>query len=118
MADVNLTLDLLREVQETTNHRTKRFGIGDGYEQIAADGAHTRITAYSFTTRPLSTADSLTLRTNLDRVIKGDYFVATLTPFSSESRRYRIKDGGYQRKLLTVSDTFRETLQFTLQEAF
>ena len=118
MADVNLSLDLLREVQESTTHRTKRFGFGDGYEQIASDGVNTRITEYSVTTRPLSAADSQALRTNLDSVIKGDYFVATLTPFSTESRRYRIKDGGYQRKMLTVSDTFKETLQFTLQEAY
>ena len=118
MADVNLSLDLLNEVRESTSHRVKRFGFGDGYEQIAADGANTRITKYDVVTRPLSTADSSVLRGNLDKVIKGDYFVATLTPFSSVSRRYRIDGDGYTRRLLTVGDTFRETLEFTLSEAY
>ena len=118
MADVNLSLDLLNEVRESTSHRVKRFGFGDGYEQVAADGANTRITKYDVVTRPLSTADSSVLRGNLDKVIKGDYFVATLTPFSSEARRYRIDGDGYTRRLLTVGDTFRETLEFTLKEAY
>ena len=118
MADVNLSLDLLREIRETTSHRVKRFGFGDGYEQIASDGANTRITKYNVTTRPLSTADASALRDNLDKVIKGDYFVATLTPFSTESRRYRIDGDGYTRKLITVGEIFNETMEFTLKEAY
>ena len=52
MADVNLSLDLLNEVRESTSHRVKRFGFGDGYEQVAADGANTRMTKYDVITRP------------------------------------------------------------------
>ena len=118
MADVNLSLDILREVQEITTHRIKRFGFGDGYEQIAVDGVNSRITEYSITTRPLSSADSQALRRNLDKVIKGDYFVATLSPYSSQARRYRLADPTYQRKMMATGDTFRETLVFTLQEAY
>ena len=118
MANVNLSLDILREVRESTTHRVKKFGFGDGYEQIASDGVNTRITEYNVTTRPLSSANAQVLRDNLDKVIKGDYFVATLSPYSSQSRKYRLKDSGYDRRVLAVGDTFREIFEFTLQEAY
>ena len=58
MADINLSIDLPASIQEVTTHRVKRFGFGDGYEQIAADGINSRGTSYEFTTKPLSPADA------------------------------------------------------------
>lgn len=117
MADINLSIDLPASIQEVTTHRVKRFGFGDGYEQIAADGINSRGTSYEFTTKPLSSADAAELKTNLDNVAIGDFFLATLAPFSSEERRYRLSDNTYTRSVLagTAGD---EIFQFTLVEAF
>lgn len=118
MADVNLSLDLTLNVQEQTTHRIKKFGFGDGYVQIAADGINTRLTEYQITTKPLPVADAATLKSNLDSVIQGDYFLATLTPFSTQQRRYRIKGNAYSRQYLPSNTTAYEVFQFTLEEAY
>ncbi len=118
MADVNLALDITMNVQESHNHRVRKFSFGDGYEQIAADGTNTRMTEYAITTKPLNTADALVLQNNLDKVAVGDFFVATMLPFSSQSRRYRLKDNGYQRQFLPSNLTSYQVFQFTLVESF
>ena len=82
MADVNLALDLVSNVQEKRTHRVRKFSFGDGYEQISADGVNTRMSEYDITTRPLTSTDALVLRNALDDVAVGDYFLMTLTPFS------------------------------------
>lgn len=118
MADVNLALDFTMNVQESTTHRVRKFGFGDGYEQIAADGINTRSTEYQVTTKPLNSADASVMKTGLDQVAVGDYFLATLLPFSTEQRRYRLKDNSYQRQILPSNLTSYEVYQFTLVEAF
>lgn len=126
MADVNLALDLLSNVQEKRTHRVRKFSFGDGYEQISADGVNTRMSEYDITTRPLAATDALILRNVLDDVAIGDYFVITLTPFSQLPRRYRLKDSSYTRQFLvagttnpniTTSNPTLEVFQFTLIEA-
>ena len=118
MADVNLNIDLRMEIKEKVTHRIRKFGFGDGYEQIAADGIQSRQTEYAVTTRPLLAADANTLKTSLDRVALGDYFKATLTPFSTIVRRYRLKDNGYDHQVLPGNVTSYEVFSFTLVEAF
>lgn len=116
MADVNLALDLTMNVQERLTHRVKRYGFGDGYEQIARDGINTRVTEYDITTKPLGTADAEALRQALNLVCTGDMFLATLLPFSTEQRRYRVKDSTYSRQFLPSNGNFFVVYQFTLQE--
>lgn len=117
MADVNLSLDITINVSERVSHRVRKFSFGDGYEQIAADGINTRMTEYDITTRPLNTADANNLRSKLDKVAVGDYFLATLQPFSIEQRRYRLKDNSYDRQFLPSNLTSYQVFQFTLIEA-
>ena len=126
MADVNLALDLVSNVQEKRTHRVRKFSFGDGYEQITADGVNTRMSEYDITTRPLTSTDALVLRNALDDVAIGDYFVITLTPFSQLPRRYRLKDNSYSRQFLVAGATnptiptnnpTLEVFQFSLIEA-
>ena len=88
MADVNFGIDLVNTVQERMSHRVRRFGFGDGYEQIAADGVNSRMVEYDITTRPLKVADATTMRTALDNAAIGDYLLCTLEPYSNIQRRY------------------------------
>lgn len=126
MADVNLALDLVSNVQEKRTHRVRKFSFGDGYEQISADGVNTRMSEYDITTRPLNSIDALVLRNSLDDVAVGDYFLITLTPFSQTPRRYRLRDSSYTRQFLVASTTnpnitsnnpTLEIFQFSLIEA-
>ena len=126
MADVNLALDLVSNVQEKRTHRVRKFSFGDGYEQITADGVNTRMSEYDVTTRPLGSTDALVLRNALDDVAIGDYFLMTLTPFSQTQRRYRLKDNSYSRQFLvagatnpniTTNNPTLEVFQFSLIEA-
>ncbi len=117
MADVNLTLDLRMEVSEQTTHRVRKYGFGDGYEAIAKDGINTRLTEYSVTTEPIKDATTqTTFIADLDKVATGDYFLATLTPFSAVERRYRLKDNTYSRQILPSNRAM--TFTFILVEAF
>ncbi len=116
MADRALALDLTLNVTEKVTHRVKKYGFGDGYEQIQKDGINSKITEYEITTKPLRTADASALKANLDLVAVGDYFLATITPFSSSSKRYRLKNGSYTEQVLP--STNRRIYTFTLQEAF
>lgn len=126
MADVNLALDLVSNVQEKRTHRVRKFSFGDGYEQISADGVNTRMSEYEITTRPLNSTDALVLRNALDDVAVGDYFLMTLTPFSQTARRYRLRDSSYTRQFLvagttnpniTTNNPTLEIFQFSLIEA-
>tara|TARA_Y100000401_G_scaffold82853_1_gene68233 strand:+ start:407 stop:769 length:363 start_codon:yes stop_codon:yes gene_type:complete len=117
MADVNLTLDLRMEVNEQTTHRIRKYGFGDGYEAIAKDGINTRLTEYNVTTEPIK--DPFTQTTfiaDLDKVATGDYFLVTLTPFSTVPRRYRLKDSTYSRQINPSNKAV--TFSFTLVEAY
>ena len=127
MADVNLSLDLVSNVQEKRSHRVRKFSFGDGYEQISADGINTLVNEYDITTRPLQSADALVLLNGLDAVAVGDYFLATLTPFSTTARRYRLKDNSFSRQFLVADSTNPnidttnasiQVFQFSLIEAF
>ena len=126
MADVNFAIDLISNTQERMTHRVRKFGFGDGYEQIAADGINTRVAEYDLTTRPLKAADANTIRTALDQAAVGDYLLCTLDPFSTIQRRYRLKDSSYTRQFLVqtsdaTATTQRESYeiyQFTLVEAY
>ena len=127
MADVNLSLDLVSNIQEKRTHRVRKFSFGDGYEQIAADGINTRTTEYSITTRPLKSADAVTLLDGLDAVAIGYFFVATLQPFSTTPRRYRVKDNSFTRQFLVANTTNQsidsdnesiQIIQFSLIEAY
>lgn len=116
MSDIALGLDLLLGVEESAMHRVRRFGFGDGYEVISPDGINSLVREYNISTKPLSFSDFVTLKSDLDKVCRGDFFVATLEPYSSESVRYRIADSKYNVKHLPASDTY--IFVFTLREAF
>ncbi len=116
MADRTLSLDLTLQVTEKVSHRTRKFGFGEGYEQLQKDGINTKRTEYDVTTKPLTSADAATLRTNLDLVAGGDYFLATLAPFSSTQQRYRLKNGSYSEQILP--STNRRIFTFTLSLAY
>ncbi len=116
MADVNLTLDLRLDIQEVTSHRVRKYGFGDGYEVIASDGINSRMTEYAVKTEPIRAGGIQTqFQRRLDKVCKGDYFLTTLTPFSTEQRRYRLKDSTYQRRIMPASGAME--FSFTLIEA-
>ena len=125
MADVNFAIDLISNTEERMAHRVRKYGFGDGYEQIAADGINTRVVEYDITTRPLKVADANIVRTALDKAAVGDFLLCTLQPFSTIQRRYRLKDSSYSRQFLVQasasnSATQRESYeiyQFTLVEA-
>lgn len=122
MADQSLSLDLVMGVEEKTFHRVKKFGYGDGYEQIAPDGINSRIREYNITTEPLTSSDADGnantdgLRQKLDKVCAGDFFVATLSPYSDVSTRYRVVDNAYEVQYLPSSTKY--IFSFTLREAF
>lgn len=116
MADRTLSLDLTLQVTEKVSHRTRKFGFGEGYEQLQKDGINTKRTEYDVTTKPLTSADAATLRSNLDLVAGGDYFLATLTPFSQTQQRYRLKNGSYSEQILP--STNRRIFTFTLSLAY
>lgn len=116
MADRTLSLDLTISVMEKVSHRTRKFGFGEGYEQLQKDGINTKRTEYDITTKPLTVADAGAMRTNLDLVASGDYFLATLTPFSSTQQRYRLKNGSYSEQILP--STNRRIFTFTLSLAY
>lgn len=116
VADVNLTLDLRLDIREVTSHRIRKYGYGDGYEVIAADGINSRMTEYAVTTEPIRAGGTQTqFQNRLDKVCKGDYFLTTLTPFSTEQRRYRLKDSTYERRIMPASGAME--FSFTLIEA-
>ena len=116
MADRNLAIDLTIGVTENVVHRVRRYGFGDGYEQLQPDGINSKLTEYTITTRPLTAAAAGALRTDLDNVARGDHFLATLQPFSSVQQRYRIKDNKYSEQILP--STNRRVFTFVLQLAF
>lgn len=116
MADKALSIDLTMNVVEKSSHRVKRYKFGDGYEQIQKDGINSKKMEYDITTKPLSTADALGLKTNLDLVCQGDFFLATLTPYSSVSLRYRVKNSSYTQSFLP--STRKAIFTFTLEQAF
>ena len=122
MADIRLiAFDLVLGVKETTSHRVRKFGFGDGYEQIAPDGINTKVREYNITTVPFNLADTNAFKANLDQVCAGDFF---LVPSSSglppyiigESVRFRIADNKYTISNLPSSEKYM--FEFTLREAF
>lgn len=127
MADVNLSIELVASASEQLTHRVRKFGFGDGYEQIAQDGINSRSTKYDITTRPLSLTDAQVVSDALDKAAVGDYLKMTLKPFSYIERRYRLADNSYTRQFLKApsDNSFITTngkayvlFQFTLVEAF
>ena len=121
MADQNLIIDLIMGVEETTSHRVRKFGFGDGYEQIAKDGINTKVREYNITTIPFTLSEALTLKASLDQVCAGDFFKVTkangLPPFiTNEVVRFRLVDNKYSLSNLPASEKFQFT--FALREAF
>ena len=116
-----LALDLVLDVQEKHTHRVRKFGFGDGYEQIQPDGINTRVREYNITTTPFSESDYISFKSSLDAVCIGDTFlIESLEPFipraSLENAHFRIADGSYSVAYLPASDKYRFT--FVLTEAF
>ena len=127
MADVNLSIELVSSASEQLTHRVRKFGFGDGYEQIAQDGINSRSASYDITTRPLNLLDADTVSDALDKAATGDYLLMTLKPFSYVQRRYRLVNSSYTRQFLkapndnsfiTTSGRAYVMFQFTLVEAF
>lgn len=121
MADIPFVLDLVMGVTETTQHRVRKFGFGDGYEQIVPDGINTKVREYNITTRPFTLSETNALKANLDEVCAGDFFlVSRSTGFPpyiiGESVRFRIVDNKYTIRNLPSSEKY--TFEFTLREAF
>ena len=122
MADIPLiALDIVMSVEETTTHRVRKFGFGDGYEQIAPDGINTKVREYNITTRPFDADEANDLKANLDEVCAGDFFLVPsgsgLPPYIiGESVRFRIADNKYSISHLPSSEKYM--FEFTLREAF
>ena len=128
MADRPLVIDLLLGVEEVTTHRIRKFGFGDGYEQIAPDGINSRVREYNITTIPFTSSDATDFRAELDKVCAGDFFLvpktdpitqlaAGLPPYIvGETVRFRLVDNTYSVSSLPASDKFQFT--FSLREAF
>ena len=122
MADIPLiALDLVMSVEENTTHRVRKFGFGDGYEQIAPDGINTKVREYNITTRPFDLVETNALKANLDNVCAGDFFLVPrangFPPYiSGEEIRFRIVDNKYTLSNLPASDKY--IFSFTLREAF
>ena len=123
MADITLiALDLVMSVEETTTHRVRKFGFGDGYEQIAPDGINTKVREYNITTRPFDADEANDLKANLDEVCAGDFFLLdnssiAMEPYIiGETVRFRIADNKYKLANLPASDKY--IFSFTLREAF
>jgi len=118
----SLSIDLLLGVEETISHRVRKFGYGDGYEQIVPDGINSKVREYNITTAPLPSATASLLKTALDEVCDGDTFaIRTFSPFFSiaatePANHFRLADNTYTSSYLPASDTFRFT--FVLREAF
>ena len=123
MADIPLiALDIVMSVEETTTHRVRKFGFGDGYEQIAPDGINTKVREYNITTRPFDSDEANALKANLDNVCAGDFFFVPrefgFSPYieSGEDVRFRIADNKYKISNLPASDKY--IFSFILREAF
>lgn len=117
MADIALSNFALRsDVQEKTTHRVRKYGFGDGYTLVAPDGINTDIKEYSIKSIPMSSADAATFQANLDSVCRGDFFVATLEPYTDIAKRYRLKDSTYTRQSIPFS--LKSVFSFTLQVAY
>lgn len=118
----SLSIELLLGVEESTSHRVRKFGYGDGYEQILPDGVNSKVRSYNIITSPISDASAITLVTALDEVCDGDTFeIQSLEPFFSialdqPALHFRLADNTYSRSYLPASDKFQFT--FVLQEAF
>ena len=65
---------------------------------------------------PLNSADYISFREDLDFVCQGNFFKATLSPYSLEETRYRVVDSNYSLTYLPSSE--RYVISFTLREAF
>jgi hypothetical protein len=123
MADRILAFDLILGVEEVTTHRIRKFGYGDGYEQIAPDGINTKVREYNITTVPFTALDASLFRGVLDNVCTGDFFRTTkdlglppYIPAGSDLVRFRLIDNKYSLTSLPASDKFQFT--FSLREAF
>ena len=123
MADVPLTIDLIMGVEETTSHRVRKFGYGDGYEQIQADGINTKVREYNITTIPFSELDAEFFKLSvLDEVCAGDFLLLNrsvgLPPYIPAGRtvRFRIVDNKYSLSFLPAAGKFQFT--FAIREAF
>jgi phage-related protein len=121
MADIPFSLELVMGVKETTTHRVRKFGFGDGYEQIAPDGINTKVREYNITTRPFNLVETNAFKANLDEVCAGDFFLVPntsgLPPYIiGESVRFRIADNKYSISNLPASEKY--IFEFTLREAF
>jgi len=118
---VPLALDLVLDVQEKHTHRVRKFGYGDGYEQMQPDGINTRSREYNITTTPFSQSSYINFKRNLDEVCVGETFlIESLEPFiprtSLENAHFRLADNTYSVSYLPSSDKYR--FSFTLKEAF
>ena len=116
-----LALDLVLNVEEKHSHRVRKFGYGDGYEQIQPDGINTRLREYNITTIPFSQSTYISFKRSLDEVCVGETFlIESLEPFipraSVEEAHFRLVDNTYSVAYLPASDKYRFT--FTLREAF
>ena len=121
MADLPFVIDLVMGVTETTSHRVRKFGYGDGYEQMAPDGINTKVREYNITTIPFNSVDTIAFKASLDNVCSGDFFLVPsssgLPPFIvGESIRFRIVDNKYTISNLPASE--KSIFRFTLREAF
>ena len=122
MADRILAFDLIMGVEEVTTHRIRKFGYGDGYEQIAPDGINTKVREYNITTVPFSALDARLFRGVLDNVCTGDFLLIPrdigFPPYIPAGRtvRFRLVDNKYSITSLPASGKFQFT--FSIREAF
>tara|TARA_B100000073_G_scaffold203362_2_gene168631 strand:+ start:994 stop:1356 length:363 start_codon:yes stop_codon:yes gene_type:complete len=116
---LDLSLDLILGVEEKHNHRVRKFGYGDGYEQLAPDGINSLVREYNITTIPFSSSQYETFKAALDAVCVGDTFlIKSLQPFIStlDGVHFRLVDNTYSVDYLPAADKYR--FSFGLREAF
>jgi len=123
MADRPLSIDLIMGVEEVTTHRIRKFGYGDGYEQVAPDGINTKVREYNITTVPFSASTASSFKELLDEICSGDFFKTNrqvgLPPYilpGNDPVRFRLIDNKYSVTSLPAADKFQFT--FSLREAF
>ena len=123
MADRAFNIDLILGVEEVTTHRVRKFGFGDGYEQIAPDGINTKVREYNITTIPFAELDAQVFKLSvLDEVCRGDFLLIPrdigFPPYIPAGRtvRFRLVDNKYSITSLPASGKFQFT--FSIREAF
>ena len=73
----------------TKSRRTRRFAMGNGYEQVTPDGIQTEMRSYQLRTRPITDAQATQYDDAFD-ALNGDFFYAQFI-HDDETYKYRLE---------------------------